>query len=85
MLEKIEFGYQGFLQLNVVCERKNEESLHLKGIAVEVCETKRFQHLSCSPALPEAADNPAIFPCRTDSVEFCMTLNLSGVSKMKVT
>lgn len=54
-------------------------------MATEVCEMKRFQHLRCLSALPEAADNPAILSSRTDSVEFCMTLTLSSVSKMEVT
>lgn len=66
------FDYQGFLQLNPGFERKDEESLNRKGVAMEVCDTKLQTTLS-------------FYSSGTDSVEFCMTLTLSGVSKTKVT
>lgn len=66
------FDHQGFLQLSLGFERKEEESLNPKGVATEVWDTKLQTTLS-------------FYSSGTDSVEFCMTLTLSGVSKTKVT
>lgn len=66
-------------------EGKDEESLRLKGIAIELCEMKSFDALDAYQLYLKLQTTLSFYSSRTDSSEFCMTLTLSGVSKMKVT
>lgn len=66
-------------------ERKNEASLRLKDIAVELGEMKSFDSLDAYQLSLKLQTTLSFYSSRTDSSEFCMTLGLIGVSKMKVT
>lgn len=66
-------------------EGTDEESLRLKGIAIELCEMKSFDALDAYQLYLKLQTTLSFYSSRTDSSEFCMTLTLSGVSKMKVT
>ena len=66
-------------------EGTDEVSLRLKGIAIELCEMKSFDALDAYQLYLKLQTTLLFYSSRTDSSEFCMTLTLSGVSKMKVT
>lgn len=66
-------------------ERKYEEALKLKGISIAFCDTKHFDTWETYQLYLKLQTTLSFYSSRIGSLEFCMTLTLSGVSKMKVT
>lgn len=65
-------------------DRKNEESLQLKGIAIELGEMKTSDTLDAYQLHLQLQTTLSFYSSKTGSLGFCMTLSLSGVSKRKV-
>ena len=58
--------------------------MKLKGIAIEVCGMESSNTLDAYQLYLKLQTTLSFYSSRTDSVEFCMTLTLSGVSKIKL-
>ena len=65
--------------------RKYEASLKLKGTAIEAYDMKHLDTWETSQLYLQLQTTLSFYSSRIESLDFCMTLALSGVSKMKVT